>query len=132
MASGVEAFRSILDAPARGNRNSREALASSYVPVGQTALRLPAGEHFDAGGASKSHMAHPSADFNAAHWFADIDSEYERLFTADMARRLGGARLHPAILKTADPLRQLRRLPLARETVYPAYAPRIDSCAAYS
>lgn len=95
LESSIEAFRSTLDALARGNRNFREALVSGYVPVGQTATRLLAGENFDADaaldilrqeeerrketGAPKSHMAHSAADFNTAQWLADIDADYDTL-----------------------------------------------------
>lgn len=102
LESSIEAFRSTLDALARGNRNFRDALLSGYVPIGKTATRLLAGENFDAAdaldilrqeeercseiGAPKSKIAHPAHDFNAAQWLDDLDADYDTL--TEIQRRI--------------------------------------------
>lgn len=102
LESSIEAFRSTLDALARGNRNFRDALLTGYVPIGKTATRLLAGENFDAADAldilrqeeerrsetdaPKSKIAHPAHDFNTTEWLADIDADYQTL--TEIQRRI--------------------------------------------
>ena len=105
LESSIEAFRSTLDALARSNRNFAQALESNYVPIGQTAARMLAGQAFDAdellgvlrqeeerrGGAdggSRGKLAHAAGDFRIKDWIADLDADYAVL--SELLARMSG------------------------------------------
>ncbi len=118
LESSIEAFRSTLKSLIRSNRNFRQALEEGYVPIGDTATRLLAGEAFDAdetlhilrqeedrrrqAGAGKSALVHPTADFEIADWIEAIDADHATL--SEMLRRVEG--ISP---EDDDKLRALKR-----------------------
>jgi len=92
LESSVAAFRSTLDVLCQSNRNFVTTLQANYVPVGQTASGILAGEHVDADdlltrlhreetrriakGAAQTTLVHPGSDFNITQWIADLDADY--------------------------------------------------------
>ena len=125
LESSVAAFRATLDALIRSNRNFRAALDEGFVPIGQTATNLLAGEHFDveellerlrreegqrqAARAKRQKLVHPAGDFDLPRWAADLDADHTVL-----------AKLQGAVARIApeddDKLRALRAF-LARPEV---------------
>ena len=95
LESSIEAFRSTLNSLITSNRNFREALASSFVPIGNTATRLLAGQSFDVDdllevlkqeeqrrqetGSARDKLVHTTADFRSEEWMQDLDADYEVL-----------------------------------------------------
>ena len=103
LESSIEAFRSTLNSLIRSNRNFREALTSGFVPIGNTATRMLAGESFDAdtaldvlqqeedrrieSGADRSKLVHSADDFKVGKWLRDLDKDFEVL--DGVRRRVG-------------------------------------------
>ncbi len=94
LESSVAAFRSTLHSLMRSNRHFREALEQGYVPVGKLATRMLSGQSFDAEEAleilsqeddvdeangRKHTRAHPTRDFHAEQWIADLDADHQLL-----------------------------------------------------
>ena len=92
LESSIEAFRSTLESLLRSNRNFRQALEDGYVPIGNTATRLLAGQSFDADdvleilqqeeerrqlqGRPRSTLVHSTTDFETAAWLDDLDADF--------------------------------------------------------
>ncbi len=95
LESSIEAFRSTLRSLMTSNRNFREALASSFVPIGSTATRLLAGQSFDVddllevlkqeeqrrqqAGSERDKLVHSVVDFDADRWMRDLDADHNVL-----------------------------------------------------
>lgn len=95
LESSVAAFRSTLESLISSNRNFKNALEAGYVPIGQTATRLLAGDSFDPDEAleilqaeekrrteanePRSKLVHPTDDFNIDAWIRDLDADYSVL-----------------------------------------------------
>ncbi len=95
LESSIEAFRSTLRSLMTSNRNFREALASSFVPIGSTATRLLAGQSFDVddllevlkqeeqrrqqAGSERDKLVHSVVDFDADRWMRDLDADHDVL-----------------------------------------------------
>ncbi|GAI88336.1 unnamed protein product, partial [marine sediment metagenome] len=95
LESSVAAFRSTLESLISSNRNFKNALEAGYVPIGQTATRLLAGDSFDPDEAleilqaeekrrteanePRSKLVHPTDDFNIDGWIQDLDADYSVL-----------------------------------------------------
>jgi hypothetical protein len=95
LESSIEAFRATINSLVRSNRNFRESLESGFVPIGDTATRLLAGEMFDAdqllevleqeeerrkgGGRRRPQLLNPTADFELERWIEDLDADFEIL-----------------------------------------------------
>ena len=95
LESSIEAFRSTLESLIHSNRNFRQSLEAGFVPIGNTATRLLAGQSFDADdvleilqqeeerrserGLERSALVHATADFDLARWLDDLDADYELL-----------------------------------------------------
>ncbi len=105
LESSIVAFRSTLNALDQSNRNFKLALESGYVPIGQTATRMLAGQAFDsdelldvlrqeeerrraANAGNRSKLAHPASDFRLADWTADLDADHAVL--SDLLSRMRG------------------------------------------
>ena len=102
LESSIEAFRSTLESLLRSNRNFRQALEDGYVPIGNTATRLLAGQSFDADdvldilrqeeerrqsqGRPRSKLIHSTDDFKAAAWLGALDADYAVL--SDIRQRI--------------------------------------------
>lgn len=92
LESSVAAFRATLESLMASNRNFRNALQSGYVPIGQTATRLLAGDSFNPDEAlqilqaeekrraeanePRSKLVHPTEDFNIDDWIEDLDRDH--------------------------------------------------------
>jgi len=92
LESSVAAFRSTLESLIASNRNFKNALEAGYVPIGQTATRLLAGDSFDPDEAleilqaeekrrteanePRSKLVHPTDDFNVDGWIQDLEADY--------------------------------------------------------
>ena len=92
LESSIEAFRSTLESLLRSNRNFRQALEDGYVPIGNTATRLLAGQSFDADdvldilrqeeerrqsqGRPRPTLVHSTTDFETAAWLDDLDADF--------------------------------------------------------
>ena len=92
LESSIEAFRSTLNSLMQSNRNFRAALDAGYVPIGDTAARMLAGQSFDADdllevltqeeerrrelGSKNAKLVHDVADFNADEWAEDLDEDF--------------------------------------------------------
>jgi hypothetical protein len=125
LESSIEAFRSTLQALMQSNRNFKEALESGYVPIGQTATRLLAGESLDAdemlyileqeeqrrkaGGLARAKLVHSTDDFEVDRWLEHLDRDHATL--SEIARRVAGI-----TVRDDDKLQTLRRF-LARPAV---------------
>ena len=95
LESSIEAFRSTLRSLMTSNRNFREALASSFVPIGSTATRLLAGQSFDVddllevlkqeeqrrqqAGSERDKLVHSAVDFDTDRWIRDLDADHDVL-----------------------------------------------------
>ena len=95
LESSVAAFRATLESLMASNRNFRNALEAGYVPIGQTATRLLAGDVFDpdealeilqaeerrrsAANDPRSKLIHPTTDFDVDQWIRDLDADYSVL-----------------------------------------------------
>ncbi|MCY3899089.1 MAG: phospholipase D-like domain-containing protein [Caldilineaceae bacterium] len=95
LESSIEAFRSTLDSLIRSNQNFRQALASGFVPIGDTATRLLSGQSFDAAelldilrleekrrrdrNLEKAKLVHDTSDFLVDRWLKDLDADYALL-----------------------------------------------------
>jgi len=94
LESSVPAFKSTIETLTQSNRNFQEALRADFVPIGQTATRLLAGESFDSDelldalkreearrrpGAPRSKLVHDVTDFEVPRWLADLESDLEVL-----------------------------------------------------
>ena len=95
LESSIEAFRSTLNSLMTSNRNFREALESGFVPIGNTATRLLAGQSFDVDdllevlkqeeqrrqetGSARDQLVHTTGDFRTDEWIQDLDADYEVL-----------------------------------------------------
>ena len=95
LESSIEAFRSTLRSLMTSNRNFREALASSFVPIGSTATRLLAGQSFDVddllevlkqeeqrrqqAGSERDKLVHSPVDFDTDRWIRDLDADHDVL-----------------------------------------------------
>ena len=95
LESSVVAFRSTLESLISSNRNYKNALDAGYVPIGQTATRLLAGDSFNPDEAlevlqaeekrrteanePRSKLVHPTDDFNVDEWIEDLDADYNVL-----------------------------------------------------
>ena len=104
LESSIVAFRATIDSLMRSNRNFFESLQSGFVPIGNTATRLLAGESFDAEelfeileqeeqrrkttGAKNSILVHSTTDFEVQRWMDDLDSDFAIL--NDIAGRIAG------------------------------------------
>ena len=92
LESSIEAFRSTLNSLMQSNRNFRAALAAGYVPIGDTAARMLAGQSFDADdllevltqeeerrrelGNKNAKLVHSVADFDTDKWAEDLDEDF--------------------------------------------------------
>ncbi len=92
LESSIEAFRSTLRALSQSNRNFRSALGGGYVPIGDTAARMLAGQAFEAGdllemlsqeeerrrgqGNASAKLVHDVADFDVVRWMDDLDADH--------------------------------------------------------
>ena len=92
LESSVEAFRATLRSLITSNRNFKEALEEGFVPIGQTATRLLAGEAFDADelmeileqeqgrrrgrGPNVGQLVHTTDDFDVDRWVYDLDADH--------------------------------------------------------
>jgi hypothetical protein len=104
LESSIQAFRATIDSLMRSNRNFREALQSGYVPIGDTATRLLAGDSFEAdallevleqeeerrkkAGRKRPTLVHPTTDFDTGQWADDLDADFGVL--EDIANRVAG------------------------------------------
>ena len=95
LESSIEAFRSTLTSLINSNQNFRNALASGFVPIGNTATRLLAGQSFDAfelleiltqeekrrrqRNLGKAKLVHDTADFEVERWLEELDADYDLL-----------------------------------------------------
>ncbi len=95
LESSIAAFRSTLTSLMASNRNFRGALDSGFVPIGDTAARLLAGQSFDVDdllevleqeeqrrretGSGRDKLVHAIADFRAEEWVQDLDADYDVL-----------------------------------------------------
>ncbi|MBL7165796.1 MAG: hypothetical protein ISS55_04850 [Dehalococcoidales bacterium] len=96
LESSVAAFRSTLESLMASNRNFKSALEADYVPIGQTATKLLAGDSFDPeetleslqaeesrrteADEPRSKLVHPTDDFDIVGWIEDLDADYSILF----------------------------------------------------
>ena len=95
LESSIEAFRSTLGSLLHSNRNFRQSLDAGFVPIGNTATRLLAGQAFDADevldilqqeeekrserGLERSKLVHSTADFELENWLDGLDADYKIL-----------------------------------------------------
>lgn len=95
LESSVAAFRSTIEALMDSNRNFKTALEAGYVPIGQTATRLLAGDTFDPDEAleilqaeeerrleanlPRAKLVHSISDFSVTEWKEDLEKDYEIL-----------------------------------------------------
>ena len=104
LESSIQAFRVTIDALIRSNRNFLESLQAGFVPVGDTATRLLAGESFSADDLleileqeedrrkrtvrKRSTLVHPTTDFNVEQWMDELDADFDVL--KEIAERVSG------------------------------------------
>ena len=95
LESSIEAFRSTLKTLINSNQNFRQALATGFVPIGDTATRLLSGQSFDAAelldilrqeeqrrrerNLEKAKLVHSTSDFMVDRWLEDLDADYALL-----------------------------------------------------
>ena len=95
LESSIEAFRSTLNTLINSNHNFRQALASGFVPIGDTATRLLSGQSFDAAELldilrqeeqrrqqrklEKAKLVHPTTDFMVDRWLEELDADHALL-----------------------------------------------------
>ena len=95
LESSIEAFRSTLNTLINSNHNFRQALASGFVPIGDTATRLLSGQSFDAAelldilrqeeqrrqqrNLEKAKLVHPTTDFKVDLWLEELDADHALL-----------------------------------------------------
>ena len=95
LESSIEAFRSTLNTLINSNHNFRQALASGFVPIGDTATRLLSGQSFDAAELldilrqeeqrrqqrklEKAKLVHTTADFMVDRWLEELDADHALL-----------------------------------------------------
>ena len=95
LESSIEAFRSTLKTLINSNQNFRQALATGFVPIGDTATRLLSGQSFDAAelldilrqeeqrrrerNLEKAKLVHTTTDFMVDRWLEDLDADYALL-----------------------------------------------------
>ena len=95
LESSIEAFRSTLKTLINSNHNFRQALASGFVPIGDTATRLLSGQSFDAAELleilmqeekrrrerklEKAKLVHDTSDFMVDRWLEELDADYALL-----------------------------------------------------
>lgn len=95
LESSIEAFRSTLKTLINSNHNFRQALASGFVPIGDTATRLLSGQSFDAAelldilrqeekrrqerNLEKAKLVHDTSDFLVDRWLEELDADYALL-----------------------------------------------------
>ena len=118
LESSIEAFRSTLESLVQSNRNFRESLEVGFVPIGNTATRVLAGQSFDADelleilqqeeerrserGLDRSKLVHSAEDFELERWLDDLEADFKLL--GDIQARI--ADIGP---EDDDKLRSLRR-----------------------
>ena len=104
LESSIQAFRATIDSLIRSNRNFLESLQAGFVPIGDTATRLLAGESFDAdelleileqeedrrkkAGRNRSTLVHPTTDFEVEQWMDELDADFDVL--KEIADRVAG------------------------------------------
>jgi hypothetical protein len=104
LESSIQAFRATINSLIRSNRNFLEALQAGFVPIGDTATRLLAGESFDANdlldileqeeehrklaGRKRSTLVHPTTDFEVEQWMDGLDADFNVL--KQIADRVAG------------------------------------------
>ena len=95
LESSIEAFRSTLNTLINSNHNFRQALASGFVPIGDTATRLLSGQSFDAAELldilrqeeqrrqqrklEKAKLVHATTDFMVDRWLEELDADHALL-----------------------------------------------------
>ncbi len=95
LESSIEAFRSTLKTLINSNHNFRQALASGFVPIGDTATRLLSGQSFDAAelleilmqeeqrrrdrNLERATLVHDTSDFLVDRWLEELDADYALL-----------------------------------------------------